>query len=126
MGEGLVQIPQTEEPSVSTTESEPLSPIKELEVAPQATRPPGFAGVTACLWRDWPPEGVSNPDSLSMAVLTGPTVVTMSTSQVVKDEVMGVIYMDTVTNSVGRVNLSGPEQEASIQGPTIQDVTDLV
>ena len=56
----------------------------------------------------------------------GPTIVTMSTSWVVKDEVMGVTYMDTVTTLVGRVTLSGPKQETSTQGPTIQDVTDLI
>ena len=61
-----------------------------------------------------------------MAVLSGPTVVTMSASHVVKDEVTGVTYMDTMTTSVGRVTLSGPKQEASTQGTTIQDVTDLV
>ena len=48
-----------------------------------------------------------------MVVLTGPTVVTMSTSCIVKDEVMGVTYMDTVTTSVGRITLSGPKQKAS-------------
>ena len=74
MGEGLVQIPQTEEPSVLTTQSEPPSPTKELEIAPRATWPPGFARLTACLQRDQPPEGVSDPDALSMAVLTEPTV----------------------------------------------------
>ena len=93
---------------------------------PQATLPPGFAGVTVCLWRDQPPEGVSDPDALSLAVLTGPTVATMNASCVVKDEVMGVTYMDTMTTLVGRVTLSGPKQEALTQGPTIQDVTDQV
>ena len=126
MGEGLVQIPQTEEPSVLTTQLEPPLPIKELEIAQRATLPPGFAGVTACLQRDQPPEGVSNPDVLSMAVLTGPTVATMSTSHTVKDELMGVTYMDTVTTLVGRVTLSSPEQETLAQGPTIWDITDLV
>ena len=33
LGEGLVQIPQTEELSVSTTQLEPPSPTKELEIA---------------------------------------------------------------------------------------------
>ena len=70
--------------------------------------------------------GVSDPDALSVVVLMGPTVVTMSTSWVVKDEVMRVTYMDTMTTLVGRVTLSGPKQEASTQGPTIQDVTDLI
>ena len=88
--------------------------------------PPSFARVTACLQRDNPPEGVSNPDELGMAVLTGPTVATMSSSCIVKDKVTGVTYMDTMTTSVGRVTLSGPKQETSAQGPTIQDITDLV
>ena len=55
-----------------------------------------------------------------------PGVATISASHIVKDEVTGVTYMDTVTNSVGRVALSGPEQETSAQGPTIQDITDLI
>ena len=88
--------------------------------------PPGFARVTACLWRDQPPEGVSNPDSLRMAVLSGPDIVTMSTSHRVKDKLTGVTYMDTMTTSVGQVTLSGPKQETLGQGPTIQDVTDLI
>ena len=87
---------------------------------------PGFARVTACLWRDHPPEGVSNPDELGMTVLTGPTVATISASHIVKDKVTGVTYMDIVTTLVGRVTLSGPRQETLAQGPTIQDVMDLV
>ena len=56
----------------------------------------------------------------------GPTIATMSTGQVARDEVMGVTYMDTMTTLVGRVALGGPKQEASTQGPTIQDVMDLI
>ena len=63
---------------------------------------------------------------LRMEVLSGPTVVTMRASHVVKDEVTGITYMNTVTSLVGRVTLSGPKQEASTQGPTIQDTTDLI
>ena len=111
-------MPQTEQPRVLTTQSEPPSPTKELGVVQRAMPPPGFARVTACLQRDQAPEGVSNPDTLRMAVLSGPTVVTMSASCIVKDEVTGVMYMD--------VTLSGPGQEASTQGPTIQDIMDLM
>ena len=85
-----------------------------------------FSGVTACLQRDQPPEGVSYPDTLRMAVLTGPTVAIVSASHILKDEVMGVTYMDTMTTSVGRVTLSGSKQETSTQGTRIQDVMDLV
>ena len=87
--------------------------------------PPSFARVTVCLWRDHPPEGVSNPDKLGMTVLTGPTVATMSASCIVKDKVMGVTYMDTMTTSMGRVTLSSPQQETLAQGPTIRDIMGL-
>ena len=50
----------------------------------------------------------------------------MSTSCIVKDEVTGITYMDMVTTSVGRVALSGPEQETPAQGPMIEDITDLI
>ena len=97
LGEGLVQIPQTEEPRVSTTQSESPCPMKELGVTQWMMLPPGFAGVTVCLQRDQPPEGVSDPDSLRMAIVSGPSIATMSASHIVKDEVTGVTYMDTMT-----------------------------
>ena len=45
--------------------------------------------------------------------------VTMCTSCIIRDKVTGATYLDTVTTSVGRVALSGPEQETLAQGPTI-------
>ena len=116
LGEGLVWMPQPEGLRALATQSEHPSPTKELEVAQQVMPPPGFAGITACLWRDQPPEEVPDPDSLRMAVLLGPAIVTMSASCIVKDEVTGVTYMDTVTTSVGWVTLSGPRQEALARG----------
>ena len=50
----------------------------------------------------------------------------MNTSHIVKDEVTGVTYMDTMTTLVRQVTLSGPRKEASAKGPTIQDVMDLI
>ena len=52
-------------------------------------------------------------------------MVTISTSHIGKDEMMGVTYMDTVTTLVGQVTLSGPRQEALVHGPTIEAVMDL-
>ena len=82
----------------------------------------------ACLRRDQSLEGVHEvpSDPLTVGFMLAPGVVTMSTSCIVKDEVIGVTYMDTVTTSVGRVVLSGPEQETSAQGPKRQDITDLI
>ena len=59
-------------------------------------------------------------------VISAPAVARMTTSHIMRDEVTGVTYMDTVTTSVGRVTLSSPKQETLDQGPTIQDIMDLV
>ena len=61
-----------------------------------------------CLGRDQSPEGVHEvpSDPLTVAIMLAPGVVTMSTSCIVKDEVTGVTYMDTVTTSVTE---SGPQ-----------------
>ena len=50
----------------------------------------------------------------------------MSASCVIRDEATGATYLYTVTTSLGRVTLSGPESEISAQGPEIEDVMDLV
>ena len=50
---------------------------------------------------------------------------TMSASCIVKDEAMGVTYMDTVTTSMGQVALSGPEQGTPAKGPIVEDIMDL-
>ena len=89
--------------------------------------PPSFMGVTACLQRDQLPDKVYEvpQDPLKMATVFAPTVATMSASCILKDKVMGVTYMDTITTSVGWVALSGPRQEALTQGPIIENITDL-
>ena len=112
---------------MTTLQETPL-PTLELEVIWQVTLPPSFLGVMACLRRDQSPEGAHevSPDSLMVGVMLAPGLATLSASCIVKDEVTGVTYMDMVTTSVGRVALSGPEQETSAQGPKIQDITDLI
>ena len=51
----------------------------------------GFIGVTACLWRDQLLEEVCevSQDPLRIAAVVALTVATMSTSCIIKDEVMG-------------------------------------
>ena len=65
------------------------------------------------------------PDPLQIAAVMEPTVAMMSTSCIVKDEATGVTYMDTITTSMGRVALSGPEQGTPTKGLIIEDITDL-
>ena len=110
------------------TPPKPSSLVQGLEVVQPATPTCGFLGVTACLKKDELPERTpkASPNPLAIRVVTAPGMVTMSTSHIVRDEATGITYMDTVTTSVGRVTLSGPEQETPSQGPTIEDVTDLV
>ena len=48
----------------------------------------------------------------------------MSSSCIVKDELTGVTYMDTVTTSIGMVTISGPGLEALCTGPAIEDIMD--
>ena len=65
-------------------------------------------------------------DPLRIAAVVMSIGVTMSTSCIMKDEVMGVTYIDTMTTLVGWVTLSGPDQKASTQGLIIEDVMDLM
>ena len=82
----------------------------------------------ACLRRDEPLEEAhkASLNLVAVGVMSAPGVATISTSCIVKDEVTEVTYMDTVTTLVGRVALSGPEQETPAQGPKIEDVIDLI
>ena len=81
----------------------------------------------ACLQRSPSPEKACDvpPDPLQIVAVMEPTVAMMSTSCIVKDEATGVTYMDTVTTSMGRVALSGPEQGTPTKGPIIENIMDL-
>ena len=107
--------------------SEPTLSTGMLETSQQVMPPPGFQGVMTCLWVDPLPMDAPEapPDPLQLAAVMEPTVVTMSTSCIVKDEATGVTYMDTMTTSVGQVALSGPNQGTPAKGPIIEDITDL-
>ena len=54
-----------------------------------------------------------------------PMVAMMYAIHIVQDEATGVTYTDTVTASVGRVALGNPCMLATLQGPTVEDITDL-
>ena len=55
----------------------------------------------------------------------GPTVATVYTTCIVQDEATRVTYMDMVTALVARVALWNPSMVANLQGPTMEDITDL-
>ena len=85
-------------------------------------------GVTACLQTlELVEVDLEAPmGTMPIALVVTPGIYSMSASHMVKDEVMGITYLDTITTSVGRVALSGPDPEASSTGPTIKDVTNWV
>ena len=62
--------------------------------------------------------------TMPIGLVVTPQISSVSTSCIVKDEVMGITYVDTITTSIGRVALSGPDTEAFPTGPTIEDITD--
>ena len=65
------------------------------------------------------PEGI-----MPIRLLATPGISSVSSSCIVKDELTGITYMDTITTSIGRVTISGPGLEAFPTSPTIQDITD--
>ena len=59
--------------------------------------------------------------SIGMVTTTG--ISSVSASRVIQDDTIRSIYMDTITASIGRVVLSGPDPDMSSAGPTIEDIT---
>ena len=76
----------------------------------------------ACVWRDpWPVITFEAPPELRL-----PAVVMMCASCIVQDETTGMMYMDTITTSMGQVALVGPHSAIQALGPTIEDITNTV
>ena len=59
--------------------------------------------------------------SMSIGLVLTPSISSVSSSRVVKDDMTGIVYMDTVRTSIGRVILS---ESDSNEGPVIEDITD--
>ena len=131
---GPIQFPQTR-PSKppaplpeTPTPSKSSLPVWTLAVIQPMTPLHGFAGMTACLQTQEPfGNGLwGTPQHPVHWSGVTPRISIISMSHMMRDEVIGVTYMDTVTTSIGRVALSGPDPEASSQGLTIEDVTNCV
>ena len=106
----------------------PSLPSRALALVWPPTPLCGFLGVTACLQM---PELVevdleAPMGTMPIGLVATPGIASMSASHIVKDEVTGITYLDTITTSIGRVALSSPDLEACSMGPTIEDITDWV
>ena len=62
--------------------------------------------------------------TIPIGLVVTPWISSVSSSCIVKDEITGITYVDTITTSVGRVALSGPNPEAFPTGPMTEDITD--
>ena len=120
----LLVKPPASQPKASTP-PKPSSPVQALALVWPPTLLHSFVGVMACLQM---PELVEVALELPLGtmpfgVVVAPRISMVSISCIMRDEATGITYMDTVTTSIGRVALSGPDSEASSSGPTVKDVT---
>ena len=121
----MITIKSPASPPKTPTQPKPSSLVQALVLMLPPTPLCGFSGVMACLWM---PELVevdleAPMGTMPIGLVATPGISTMSTSHIIRDEATGITYMDTVTTSIGRVALSGPDLEASSTGPLIEDVT---
>ena len=98
-------------------------PARALALKRPPTLSQGFTRVTACLKTLEVVEvGWEMPvGSMSIGLVLTPGISSVSSSHVVQDDMMGLVYMDTVTTSVGRVILG---RSGLNKGPIIEDITD--
>ena len=97
-----------------------------LALARPPTLPQGFASVMACLKAPELVEvGQEMPiGPMSIGLVATPGISSVSFTQVIKDDMTGLMYMDMVTTLVRRVVLRTLDPNVSIEGPIIEDITD--
>ena len=59
--------------------------------------------------------------AMAMGMVSNPSMLSISSSRVVSNDEMGLVYLDTVTMSIERMVIGSMETR---EGPTIEDVTD--
>ena len=114
--------PPTETPKASfPLRSPPLA--RGLALVRPPTPPCSFTGVAACLRTPELVEVDQNmPVSMmAMGMVLNPGMLSISSSQVVKDDETGLVYLDMIAASIGRMVIGSTETR---EGPTIEDVTD--
>ena len=118
-------IPFSPPPKAPKASSPPRSPppARALALVRPPTPPRGFAGVATCLRTLELLEVDRNmPVSMmTMGMVSNPSMSSVSPSWVVKDDETGLVYLDTVMTSIGRMVIGSTE---SNEGPTIKDMTD--
>ena len=98
-------------------------PARTLALVRLPTPPRGFTGVVTCLRT---PELVEVDQempvgTMSIGMVSSPSLLSVSSSQVVKDDTTGLVYLDTVMTSIGRMVLGSSEPS---EGSAIEDIAD--
>ena len=114
--------PQPKPPKAPSPPGSPLL-ARTLALVRLPTLPCGFARVVACLKT---PELVEVDKGMpmgpiSIGMVSNPGLSSVRSSRVVKDDTTGLVYLDTIMTSIGRMVLGSTE---SSEGPTIEDITD--
>ena len=122
----MIPIKPPVSPLRTPTPPQPSLPTQALALVQLPILLHGFSAVTACLCTAECIEvNLETPiGTMPIGLVTTPGISSVSSSCIVRDEITGLTYMDTVTASIRRVTLSGPNPEACPTGPTIEDITD--
>ena len=122
----IIQIKLPVSPLRTPTPPQPSPSTQTLALVWLPTPLHGFSGVMACLHTPELMEvDLEVPiGAIPIRLIVTPGISSVSSSHIVKDKITGMTYVDTITTSVGRVAISGPDPEAFPMGPTIEDITD--
>ena len=125
--------------ALQLTQMTSISPPSKLLKAPLPPKSPPPAGTLALVRLPTLPHGFARvvtflrtPElvevdretpvgTMSIGMVLSPGLSSISSSWVVKDDTMGLVYLDTVMTSIGRMVLGSSEPS---EGPTIEDITD--
>ena len=115
-------------PLRTPTPPQPSPPTQALVLVWLPTLLHGFSGVTACLHT---PELIEVDlevpvGAMPIGLVAIPGISSVSSRCIVRNKITGITYMDTITTSIWRVTLSGPNPKACSTGPTIEDITNWV
>ena len=113
--------PPSNPPKAPSPPKSPL-PARALALVRPPTPPHGFTRVTACLRTpeleevDWE----MSVGTMSIGMVLSPGLSSISSSWVVKDDTTGLVFLDTMMTSIGRIILCGLEPS---EGPVIDNIT---
>ena len=114
--------PPSKPPKAPSPPKSPL-PARTLALVRLSTLPRGFTGVVTCLRtlelvevdREMP------VGTMSIGMVLSPRLLSISSIRVVKDDTIGLVYLDTIMTSIGRMVLGSSEPS---EGPAIENITD--